>query len=395
MSQSNTSNSENKKPTRLKLKDNPVGQGLILCAMAMIGLGVIMVASAMSSPKTSNVEWWQRVDGKQIIFAAAAICILVFFWMFNYSWLAKGKKLPWLTLILFTFALLCAFAVFIPGVGHSVGGKFRWIRIGNFNFQPSEVLKLVAVCTVCVYLTRPGVNIKKFSTFFIATLLIGVCVAAVVKDDFGTGVIIATSAAIAMFLAGVPWYYFATGVPLAIYGGYKLMLSAPYRVARWQAMMDPWDTANKASYHPRQSILAILSGEWTGSGLGSGVRKMGFLPEDSTDFIFAIICEETGLAGAVLLLALLAGLLWLSFSAARSSKDPLGRVLAGSLGAMIVLQASMHIAVNLNLLPPTGIALPFISAGGTGVMIMCVAVSIIVSISARPKDNEPELNDGK
>ena len=246
-----------------------------------------------------------------------------------------------------------------------------------------------------MFLTRPGVNVKKFTTVLTVTILILICVGAVIKEDFGTGVIIAVSAGIAMFIAGVPWYYFAVGIPAAGYAGYKLMLSAPYRVARWQAMLDPWDVTNDASYHPRQSILAVLSGDWTGAGLGSGVRKMGFLPEDSTDFIFAIISEETGLAGTTLIALVLIGILWLSFTAARHAKDPLGRVMAAALGSMLVLQAGMHMAVNLNLLPPTGIALPFISAGGTGLTIMSLAVAMIVSISSRPDDKILEERYGK
>ena len=252
----------------------------------MIGMGVVMVASAMTSLKTADQHWLSRVDAKQVIFAAGGCFVLLFFWRMNYAWLSKGKKLPWLTVILMLISLALAFMVYVPGLGHEVGNKYRWIRIAGFQFQPSEVLKLVAVTAVCVFLTRPGKSIKNPWRVLTAGGLIILCAGAVVKEDFGTAVIIALSGTIAMFIAGVPWYWFAAGIPAGIASGYYMMLSESYRVARWQAMLDPWDVSNKASYHPRQSILAVLGGDWFGAGLGCGIRKMGFVPEDTTDFIF-------------------------------------------------------------------------------------------------------------
>jgi len=345
------------------------------------------VCSAMASLKTPTMEWYQRVDGKQIIFAGASVLLLFFAWRFNYRWLAAGERVPTLALILLIISLVACGLVFVPGLGHSVGGKYRWVKITpNFQFQPSELLKFASIIFISALLTRPGAKPKNFFTVLLCGIITILCVGAVIKEDFGTGVLIGVSCAIAMFLAGVPWYYFFVAIPLAGYGGYKLMLSEPYRIARWNAFLNPWDMTNPAAYHPQQSLFAILGGGYTGVGLGNGIRKMGFLPEDSTDFIFAIFSEECGLFGAILLLALLLVLLMMAYKTASRAGDNFGRVLSASLGSLIALQATLHIAVNLALLPPTGIALPFISAGGTGLLIMSMGVSLIISVSARPKD---------
>lgn len=374
--------------TKLPLRNNPTGEWMLLCAAGLLGIGVVMVCSAMASLKgqPAGVEWYQRVDGKQVIYAVMSFSILFFGWRFNYRLLMAGKKFPVFATVLLVVALVASMLVFTP-IGHAVGGKHRWVRItSNIQFQPSELLKFASIIFIAAVLTRPGARPKNFFVVAFCGIVTLVCMAAIITQDFGTGVLIGVSCAIAMFLAGVPWYYFAVAIPAAAYGGYKLMFSASYRVDRWNAFLNPWDNANPATYHPQQSLFAILGGGYTGVGLGNGIRKMDFLPEDTTDFIFAVFSEECGLFGAILLMGLLLVLLVMAYKTAARAGDKFGQVLAASLGSLIVLQATLHIAVNLALLPPTGIALPFISAGGTGLLIMAMAVSLIVSVSARPKD---------
>ncbi len=184
-----------------------------------------------------------------------------------------------------------------------------------------------------------------------------------------------------MFLAGVPWYYLAAAVALGGGAFYHLVAATPYRLQRVLVLLDPWSQTNPSAYQSQQSLIAILSGGWRGVGLGNGVRKLGFLPEDSTDFIFAGFCEEWGFRGAILLMGLMLIWTWNFRRAASRASEPLGRVLAASLGVMIVLQGLMHIAVNLVMLPPTGISMPFVSAGGTALVLMAAAAAIIVSVT--------------
>jgi cell division protein FtsW len=370
----------------LPLRANACGQGLVLVSLALLGLGVVMVHSAMASVRQPGA-WYARVDIRHTIFAAMAALVLLVGWRFDYRRLAAGRAV-WPAVGLLIGAMIFSALVFAPGVGHAIGSKYRWLRIGpkeySIGFQPSELLKVAMVVFLAAWLTRRKTNVRSWKTFALCGVVVGGCVGLVVTEDFGTAVLLGLAAGLVMFLAGVPWYFLLPSLLAAGAAGYHFIVNTPYRLGRLQAMLDPWNEANPAAYHPRQSLIAILSGGWTGRGLGNGVRKLGFLPEDSTDFIFAAFCEEWGFRGAVLLLGLLGfWMLHCRRSAARAA-DPFGRVLAASLGAMIALQAMLHIAVNIVVLPPTGIALPLVSAGGTSLVVMAAAVSLILSVSARP-----------
>ncbi|MBN1942294.1 MAG: cell division protein FtsW [Phycisphaerae bacterium] len=365
------------------------GRGVIITALGLLALGVVMVHSAVMSVGESSA-WYARVDMRHTLFAALAAGVLLVGWRVNYRWLSAGPGLPWLSLGLLIAAIVLGGLVFVPGVGHAVGGKFRWIRLGpreySLGLQPSELIKLSLIVFLSCWLTRRGEKVRSVWTFLAAGALTAACMALVVTQDFGTAGLIGVSAGVVMFLAGVPWYYLA-GAGVAAAGAFShIVIQTPFRLQRILAMLDPWDAANNSTYQVRQSLTAIFSGEWTGRGLGLGVRKLGFLPEDSTDFIFASFCEEWGFRGAVLLAALLLIWLWHCRRTAARAGDELGRVLSAGLGTMIALQAVMHVAVNLNALPPTGISLPFVSAGGTSLVITAVAASLIASVAARPAE---------
>lgn len=377
----------------LSLERNASSRGVIVTALGLLALGVVMVHSAVMSVGDSTV-WYARVDMRHTLFAVTAAGVLLVGWRMNYRWLAAGPWLPWLALGLLIVAIALGGLVFVPGIGHSVGGKFRWIRIGppqySIGLQPSELIKFTLIVFLACWLTRRGEKVRSFWTFAVAGILTVSCMALVVTQDFGTAALIGLSAGVVMFLAGVPWYYLAGSMVLVALAFFEILINTPFRMERVLAMLDPWDATNNATYQVRQSLMAIFGGEWTGRGLGLGVRKLGFLPEDSTDFIFASFCEEWGFRGAILLAGLLLIWLWHCRKTASRAGDTLGSVLAASLGIMIALQAVMHIAVNLNALPPTGIALPFMSAGGTSLVVMALAVSLIASVSARPAETHVE-----
>ena len=183
-------------------------------------------------------------------------------------------------------------------------------------------------------------------------------------------------------------YMLALAPPAAI-GSYLFVMRSSHRLARITALANIWSQSNPSAYQPRQSMLAILTGGWMGKGLGNGTVKLGFLPEDTTDFIFSVLCEERGFIGAMLVLGLI--VLWIrhSWQIALDAGDRFGQLLAGSLGFLIAAQALMHIAVDTVALPPTGISLPFVSAGGTSLILMAGAAALIVSVSARQKVEDP------
>ncbi|GAG08442.1 unnamed protein product, partial [marine sediment metagenome] len=254
----------------------------------------------------------------------------------------------------------------------------------QIGFQPSELIKVLLVIFLAAYLSRAALNVRSFTRAFLpAVLVTGGCVALIITHDFGTGLIIAISALVTMLLAGVPWHYLMALVPPAVVGCGFLILNSGYRMARIRAMLDPWCRTNPSAYQPRQALIAIISGGWFGKGPGRGILKFGFLPEDSTDFIFAAFCEEWGFVGAMLLMALVTMWIWFAWRSAMHAGDKFGRILAGSLGFLIAVQAVMHITVNVSMMPPTGVSLPFVSAGGTSLVILAGAAAIIASVAAR------------
>ncbi len=372
---------------RLSWRNASAGRTLVLCAFTLLCLGVVLVHSAVASLGES-VAWYSRQDMRHTVFAALAAGALFLVWRIDYRRIAGGGGFPRLALILFLLSVVAGALVFVPGIGHSAGGKFRWIRIGPKQFslgmQPSELIKITMLFFLSCWLTRPGVKVRSWKTFAWCVVILAVAEVFVIKADLGTGVLIALAWAVVLLLAGIPWYYFAAMIPSVTLAGWYFISSSPYRIKRFEALLNPWSTDNISSYQTQQALLSIFSGGWFGMGPGNGVRKLGFLPEDSTDFIFASYCEEWGFVGAVLLIGVWLVFLRQCWKAASRAEDSLGRVLAASLGMMLLLQVILHIGVNLVLLPPTGIALPLISAGGTGLVFTAVSVGLIASVAFRP-----------
>lgn len=373
------------KTIRLTLGENATGQGLMLTTFAMLALGVVMVYSAVASVSRPGL-WYERVDIRHTLFAVLACAVLCTLRAVDYNRLSRGKRFPVIPGVLLAAAIVSGAIVFVPGVGHAIGGRVRWIRIGPpqyaIGFQPSELIKLALLIFLAAWLTRPSCRVRSFGgTFVPAMALIGLCVGLIVREDFGAGGIIAITACVTLLFAGVPWYYFLLLIAPAAGVIYKFVISDPQRWARVEAMINPW-APTAGAYQSRQSLLAVINGGWNGKGLGKGVQKLGFLPEDSTDFIFSVFCEEWGFIGAVLLMGLVATWIWHARRSAVRAANPFGRVLSGSLGFLIAFQAVLHIAVDLVAVPPTGVSLPFISAGGTALVLMAAAAALIVSVSA-------------
>ncbi|MDY6913641.1 MAG: FtsW/RodA/SpoVE family cell cycle protein [Planctomycetota bacterium] len=372
---------------RIPLRDNSTGRGLIVTTFGLLLLGVVMVHSAVASVVRPG-PWYARLDVRHTIFAAVAAVVLLTAWRLDYRRLAHGKRWPILGAVLLGVAIICAIAVFVPGIGHSVAGRHRWIRIGPpgaaIGFQPSELVKFALVIFLAGWLSRQTTNVRSFRrTFLPAAGLTGLCVALVITQDFSTGFLLGAAAVATMFLAGVPWCYLASLFAPAAGGFFWLVVRNPNRWQRIQAVFDPWSKTNPCAYQPRQSLLAIITGGWTGKGVGGGEMKLGFLPEDSTDFIFSVFCEEWGFIGAMLLMGLLVLWIWHVRRAAVRASDGFGQLLAGALGFLVALQAVLHIAVDLVAAPPTGMGMPFVSAGGTSLVVMAAATAIIISVTSR------------
>jgi cell division protein FtsW len=390
-------NSDSTNLLRMTWRENPTGLGLQLVAMSLLALGVVIVHSAVASVAEPG-PWYSRRDYRHTAFAIAAALVLLSAWRINYRVLAgKEGKFPVFLAFCMLVAMGLGLLVYLPAVSYSVGGKFRWIRLGpreyGIGFQPSELIEISMIVFLSAWLSRRGEKIRRFWRTFLPTMLLTlVCVGLVIREDFGTSMLIGSSAVAVMFLAGVPFYYLLSLAVPAAGAFYVFVVRDPHRWGRILAMIDPWSTTNAASYQAGQSLLTVMTGGYFGRGLGQGMLKRGYLPEGETDFIFSVFCEEWGLVGAMMLISLLLLWIWHARKAAVKASDPFGRMLAGSLGFMIALQALLHIAVDLVAAPPTGIGCPFISAGGTRLVTMSLATAMILSVTAhRRPDDLPDL----
>ncbi|MEM8783947.1 MAG: putative peptidoglycan glycosyltransferase FtsW [Planctomycetota bacterium] len=278
---------------------------------------------------------------------------------------------------------------FLPGVGRSVNGSSRWVAIGGFSFQPSELLKwtmIVAIAWWCA--RRAGVMHRFFHGLLPPLLLIGFGVGMVIVEDLGTGVLIGAVAVAMLMAGGARWWQVAMLIPVGAAGVIGLIVTSPYRVQRLLAFLDPWADPRGIGYHPIQSLLAFAHGGVTGTGLGNGVRKY-HLPEDTTDFLFPIVAEELGLPGAALVIALILVILWVGLGIVTRCRDAFSRLLG--LGVLLTIggQAVMNIAVVTVVVPTKGIALPLLSAGGTGWCVTGFMLGLVASL-----DNAAALEEG-
>ena len=373
---------------RIPLRDNGIGQGLILTTMALMAVGGVMVFSTCGAAG-SQAAWHYRRDVRQALFAAAGLVLLCTLWRMDYRWLARRPwpnrpslgRVPSPAGMLLIAGFVGAVAVL--AFGEAVRGTLRFIRCGPVGFQPSEVLKFAVLIVLATFLSNPRVRPRALKrTFLPVAALVAAAIALVVTQDFGTAAIIGIAAAALMLMGRVPWYYLLALVPFVAGGFYGFVVRDAHRWARITAMVDPFSTTNPSAYQPLQSMIAVASGAEP-AGLGGGVAKYGYLPEGGTDFIFAMICQELGVLGAAFLIGLLLVWLALAWRVACRAPDRFGALLAGGLGCLIGLQAAMHIAVTVVWMPPTGVSLPFVSAGGSSLLAMSAATALIVSVSSR------------
>ena len=228
----------------IALRDNSTGRGLILVSLALLALGVVMVHSAVASVAQPG-EWYKRVDVRHTAFAGLAVVVLLTAWRVGYGWLNAGRRLPIPAAVLLGVALVCGGLVFVPGFGHAVGGRWRWLRImigpASITFQPSEFIKVAMVIFLAAWLSRERTDRRgELGAFLLAIVVILVCVGAVIGQDFGAGVLMAIIGGCVLLLAGAPWSLLLSLGALASGGGYLLLAGSPHRWARIAATSSLW-----------------------------------------------------------------------------------------------------------------------------------------------------------
>lgn len=286
------------------------------------------------------------------------------------------KLIKTLALPFFAFTVILLIAVLIPGVGSQVQGARRWISFGSFNLQPSEIVKLGFIVYLATWLEKR----QHFWPFVILLSIILVLVMA--QPDLGTSVILMSTGMSMYFLSGAPLGSLALLAVTGFAGGLGLILVSPYRKERLLTFLNP-TTGDPlgASYHIRQVLIALGSGGLLGLGVGRSRQKYEYLPEATTDSIFAVMAEEVGFVGAVIVIALFLWLIFRGFRIARNAQDPFSGLLASGITAWIGIQALLNLSAMVALVPLTGIPLPFISYGGSSLVTLLTAAGLLLNIS--------------
>lgn len=358
------------------------GHGLALVTIALLLFGVVMVNSAgltLDAEQPLTLE--SLLLGKHAVLAMLAIAALAVGAVLPVHELPKIRglrnPLPWLML----GCMILLVAVRVPGIGKEVNGAWRWIQIGPVNFQPSELAKWAMVLLLAWFAACHAGRIGRFATGLMPALaVLGVVCALIATEDLGTAVLIGLVGLGMLIAAGAKVWQVAMLIPVGLAGAAAAVIQSPYRLERLRAFLDPYEDPQGIGYHMIQSMAAVAQGGVPGRGLGNGIHKFGYVPEDTTDFVFAIICEELGIAGAAIVIAMYAVLLLCTLSIVRRALRPFDRLAALGVLLTVGLQALINLAVVTGLGPTKGIALPLLSAGGTGWLLTAFMVGLLISI---------------
>lgn len=351
----------------------------VTALIAIVALGLLMMTSAsiVVSDKQYHQPFYYLY--KQLIFLTLGI--------FLGSFVLKVKIEYWekIGFYLLGGVMLALFLVLVPGIGHRVNGSARWIGIGPLGFQVSELTKFTIVVFMSGYLTRRNAEIQYQLSGFVKPMAILAIVAVLLlcEPDFGATVVVTATSLGMMFLAGMRLRHFVALFSTVIAGMAVIAISAPYRLARLTTFLDPWARPFDTGYQLTQSLIAFGRGGWFGVGLGNSIQKMFYLPEAHTDFLFAVIAEELGLFGMVVVLGLFLLLVTRIFYIGKAAQR-LGHHFAGFMaygfGLWVAIQFIVSIGVNSGLLPTKGLTLPLMSYGGSSVLVNCIVIAVLLRI---------------
>lgn len=347
----------------------------LVLTLVILAIGVVMVLSASFARAYYTVDKPLYFFSRQVIFAVSGVILMLLVSRF------KVATFRWMALPMLIVAVLLLAAV--PVIGSEQNGARRWIDLGFTTFQPSEIAKLAEVLIFAVMICTYK---DKMKTFKYGVAPFGIVVAVLVgllylEPHLSASVIIVLIAAIMMFAGGTRARWFLIAGILMVVVAYLTVTKLAYASDRITAWLHPELDPRGASYQILQSLYAIGSGGLMGLGIGQGRQKYLYLPEEHNDYIFSVICEELGFVGAVLILLLFALLVVRGFWLALHARDRFGSLVVTGLTALLAIQVFLNVAVVTNLLPSTGISLPFFSSGGTALWIQLIEIGIILSVS--------------
>ncbi len=357
----------------------PLDYPLLMTTLVLLGLGLVMVGS--SSVSIAEQQYaapfhylWRQVIYMLVGFVAALIVLKIPMRI----WEELGPGLILLSMLLLVL-------VFIPGLGRTVNGSTRWLNLVGFNLQPSELVKLFTLVYLAGYLVRHHEMVKTtIGGFFRPLLLMSVLVALLLLEpDYGAAAILLMTAMGLMWLAGVRFlqFFLLLGVAASVLA--LLAYISPYRMERLTTFINPWADPFDSGFQLTQALIAFGRGEWFGTGLGESVQKLFYLPEAHTDFVFAVLAEELGLFGVLMVISMFTFLIFRILYIARQAElrdRPFGAYLAYGIGLWIGLQVVINLGVNMGILPTKGLTLPFMSYGGSSLVVMMIAIAMLLRI---------------
>lgn len=357
-------------------------RSLAWAALLLVSAGLVMVYSASISTAESsrytggNPAYFLVRQGAFLLLALLAATLT---FMLPVRFWQKGA--PWF----FLGGLVLLVMVLIPGLGREVNGARRWLNLIVFTLQPSELMKLAVVLYAADYTVRKHAVMKSFRKGLLPMLGVMLAVSWLLlrEPDFGALVVVAVTAFGLLFLGGMNGRHFVALVGMLAVGFSALVLSSPYRMQRIFGFMDPWSDAFGKGYQLSHALIAFGRGEWFGVGLGASVEKLHYLPEAHTDFLLAVIAEELGFAGVAIVIGLFFWLVFRAFAIGRQAalqERHFAALSAQGIGIWIGFQTLINMGVNMGLLPTKGLTLPLMSFGGSGLLVNCVALAILLRI---------------
>jgi cell division protein FtsW len=358
--------------------DRPLAwAALLLAATGLVMVYSASIATAEAARYTGHNAAWYLARHGLVLGVALSAAIMVF--LVPARWWQHAA--PWL----FMFCVALLVLVLIPGFGREVNGARRWLDLPAFSLQPSELVKLAAVLYAADYTARKHAVLKSFRRGLLPMLAVMLLVSWLLlrEPDFGALVVIAVTAFGILFLGGMNGRHFAALVGMLAAGFALLVVVSPYRMQRIFGFMDPWADPLGRGYQLSHALIAFGRGEWLGVGLGASVEKLHYLPEAHTDFLLAVIAEELGFAGVLLVISLFVWIVVRAFAIGRQAslrERHFAALVALGIGIWIGFQALINMGVNMGLLPTKGLTLPLMSYGGSGLLVNFVALAILLRI---------------
>ncbi len=351
---------------------------LLLVTLILVTSGTVMIYSSSSAIAAARFGDGYFFIKKQVMFVVLGLGVMIVLSRIPYYYLRKVAYFS----ILFSVALLSL--LLIRGLGTRVGGATRWLDLGVFSFQVTELVKVSFVLFLAHFLTKKEEHIKEFNKGFLPPLIITtiIIVLILLQPDFGTAMIMAMLLIFVLYLAGSRILHLAGLAALLVPAGFMLVMHKGYRLDRFLSFLDPWKDPTNSGFQIIQSFLSFGSGGVAGVGLGNSMQKLFYLPEPHTDFILSVIGEESGFIGITIIILLFVIFVLRGFMISYRTPDLFGTLLASGLTILIALGAFINMAAVMGLIPTKGLVLPFLSYGGTSLIMTLATVGVLLNISS-------------